>query len=128
MKKLKSILISLIATLAMAVAPTMVYAQSTADVCEGVNFASGQSCDATNAEGNVKNVIKLSIQILQMVVGIISVFVLITAGLNYITSGGDASKTMSAKDKILYAAVGLVVVVLAQVIVSFVLNRVESVI
>jgi hypothetical protein len=45
------------------------------------------------------------------------------AGLKYITSSGDASAVKSAKDGLLYAIVGLVVVALAQTIVRFVLSR-----
>jgi hypothetical protein len=71
-------------------------------------------------------VLQTSILIFQVIVGVISVFVLITAGLSYITSGGDTSKTKTAKDRILYAVIGLVVVALSQVIVAFVLNRVDS--
>jgi len=126
MKKLKLILMTILASFSFIAAPSMVYAISTDDVCSGVNFADGGGCDA-DAESSVRGIIRLAIQILQMVVGIISVFVLITAGLGYINSGGDAGKTKTAKDRILYAAIGLVVVALAQVIVSFVLNRVESV-
>jgi hypothetical protein len=126
MKRLKLLLMTALASISFLAAPSMAYAISTDDVCSGVNFANGGGCDAT-AETSVQGVVKLAIQILQMIVGIISVFVLITAGLGYITSGGDAGKTKTAKDRILYAAIGLVVVALAQVIVSFVLNRVESV-
>lgn len=126
MKRLKLILMTVLASISFLAVPSMAYAISTADVCSGVNFADGGGCN-DDAESDVQGIIKLAIQIMQMIVGIISVFVLITAGLNYINSGGDSGKTKIAKDRILYAAIGLVVVALAQVIVSFVLNRVESV-
>ncbi len=126
MKRLKLILMTVLASISFLAVPTVAYAISTGEVCNGVNFAEGGGCNA-DAESDVQGIIKLAIQIMQMIVGIISVFVLITAGLNYINSGGDSGKTKIAKDRILYAAIGLVVVALAQVIVSFVLNRVESV-
>jgi hypothetical protein len=44
-------------------------------------------------------------------------------GLKYITSQGDPNATATAKNTILYAAIGLVVVALAQVIVRFVIGR-----
>lgn len=127
MKKLKILLMSFIASMSFLAVPTLVHAQSAEDVCAGANFANGGTCDTTQAATDVSSVIKTSIRILQGIVGIISVFVLITAGLNYITSGGDSSKTKTAKDRIIYACVGLVIVVLAQIIVAFVLNRVASV-
>ncbi len=56
----------------------------------------------------------------------ISVFMLIFGGLKYITSGGESSGITGAKNTILYAIIGLVVVGLAQIIVQFVLNRVGN--
>jgi hypothetical protein len=43
----------------------------------------------------------------------------------YITSGGDSSKVSSAKDTVLYAAIGLVVVVLARTIIVFVVGKIK---
>jgi len=60
--------------------------------------------------------------ILSIIVGIAAVIVIIIAGFKYITSGGEASKIASAKTTLIYALVGLVVVVLAQVIVHFAIN------
>ncbi len=48
---------------------------------------------------------------------------IIVGGLKYITSGGDSGNITSAKNTILYAIVGLIVVALAQIIVRFVLQR-----
>ena len=51
---------------------------------------------------------------------------IIIGGLRYITSGGDSGNVTGAKNTILYAVVGLIVVALAQVIVRFVVNRATS--
>jgi hypothetical protein len=51
---------------------------------------------------------------------------IIVGGLKYITSGGDSGNVSGAKNTILYAIVGLVVVALAQIIVRFVLTRVTT--
>jgi hypothetical protein len=55
--------------------------------------------------------------------GIVAVIVIIISGLLYTTSQGDASKVKKAKDGILYAVVGLVVVLLAFVITNYVIGR-----
>lgn len=55
--------------------------------------------------------------------GIIAVIIIVIAGFMYVTSSGDASKVKRAKDAILYAVIGLVVVILAFVITQFVLGR-----
>jgi hypothetical protein len=51
---------------------------------------------------------------------------IIWGGLRYITSGGDSAKITSAKNTIIYALIGLVVVALAQFIVKFVLAKVTQ--
>ncbi len=62
-------------------------------------------------------------KIFAMVTGVISVFMIIIAGLRYILSAGDSSKTAQAKNTIMYAAIGLVVASVAASIVQFVLSR-----
>jgi hypothetical protein len=52
---------------------------------------------------------------------------IIVGGVKYVTSGGSSEKTTSAKDTILFAVVGLIVVALAQVIVRFVLHKATNI-
>ena len=63
------------------------------------------------------------INLFSAVVGIIAVIMIIVGGVKYITSGGSSEKTSSAKDTILFAIVGLIVVALAQIIVRFVIHK-----
>jgi hypothetical protein len=58
------------------------------------------------------------------VVGVVSVIMIIIGGFKYIISSGDSANVTSAKNTILYAIIGLVVVLLAQIIVRFVIARV----
>jgi hypothetical protein len=51
---------------------------------------------------------------------------IILGGFKYITSGGDTGNVTGAKNTILYAIVGLVIVALAQIIVRFVLDKTTS--
>lgn len=55
--------------------------------------------------------------------GLIAVFVIIIAGYMYVTSGGNPSSVTKAKNAILFAVIGLIVVLLAFVITQFVLGR-----
>jgi len=84
------------------------------------------ACDE-KAEDSVKLIIQTALQILSIVIGIIAVIMLMLGGVKYITSSGDPSNITSAKNSILFAVVGLVVVALAQFVVRFVLQRVGSV-
>lgn len=58
--------------------------------------------------------------------GAIAVIMVIFGGFLYVTSAGDAGKVKKAKDTLLYAAVGLVVIVASRVIVIFVINKVVT--
>ncbi len=78
------------------------------------------------SEERVNNIIKLAVNTFSILVGIVSVVMIIVGGLKYITSGGESANVTSAKNTILYAVIGLVVVALAQIIVRFVLSRTAS--
>jgi hypothetical protein len=82
--------------------------------------------DASGASSKVNDTIKLIINIFSLVVGIAAVIMIIIGGLKYIISGGDASNVTGAKNTILYAIVGLVVVALSQFVVRYVLSRVTT--
>jgi cytochrome bd-type quinol oxidase subunit 2 len=76
---------------------------------------------------NVNNIITDIINIFSIVVGIISVIMIIYGGFRYVTSGGDSGNVSSAKNTIIYAIIGLVIVALAQFIVQFVLDKVTQI-
>jgi cytochrome bd-type quinol oxidase subunit 2 len=103
--------------------------QINGNLCAGSNgqFDQGASgtttnCD-TSAATHVNTLVTTIINILSVVVGIIAVIMIIVAGLRYVTSGGKEEGVKNAKNTILYAIIGLVVVALAQLIVHFVLNK-----
>lgn len=79
-----------------------------------------------NASDKVGDIVRLIINIFSWIVGVIAVIMIIVGGLKYITSGGDSGNVTGAKNTILYAVVGLVVVALAQFIVRFVLEKVTA--
>lgn len=58
--------------------------------------------------------------------GAIAVIVVIAGGFFYVTSTGDASRVKRAKDAILYAVIGLVVVLLAFAITNIVMSGVNG--
>lgn len=86
------------------------------------------NCDGgEDAEERVNGIIRLVINMFSLIVGVISVIMIIIGGLKYITSGGDSGNVSGAKNTILYAIIGLIVVALAQVIVRFVLQKATGV-
>lgn len=58
------------------------------------------------------------------VMGGIALLVIIIAGMQFVLSRGDAEKAAKARRTIIYAAVGLVIAVMAFTIVSFVVGSV----
>jgi hypothetical protein len=99
------------------------HAQNTGAAREGLGLTGDVPADGT-AESSLGDIVGTVIDILSIVVGAVSVIMIIIGGLKYITSAGDSSGVQSAKQTILYAVVGLVIVIFAQVIVGFVLDRV----
>ena len=89
----------------------------------GSGCASGSSQTPEQASTHLDNVIKEVINILSVAVSIAAVIMIMIGGFRYVTSGGKQESVTGAKNTILYAVIGLVIVALAQVIVRFVLTR-----
>lgn len=62
------------------------------------------------------------VNILSYIVGVVAIIMIILAGFKYITAGGDSNRISSAKTTLIYALVGIVIVVLAQALVRFVIS------
>lgn len=124
--KTKFIALSILSLTLLGVASPLAVAQNKADVCAGVGVVTG-AANCGNPSGNpttVNSIVATVINILSFVIGIAAVVMIMIGGFKYITASGDSSNIQSAKNTILYAIIGLVVVATAQVIVRFVLNSV----
>lgn len=88
----------------------------TLSVQQGVQQCSEQGTGITGLIATVINV-------LSIIVGVVAVIMIIVGGFRYITSGGKQESVTGAKNTILYAIIGLVIVALAQVLVRFVLTK-----
>ncbi len=119
------VLVCSFSTVAMARADV-----SKEEVCKGLGFVETSSGDCTTSENggdrSVEGTIRSVVTILSYLVGAISVIMLIVGGLRYVLSGGDSGNVTSAKNTILYALVGIAVVILAQIIVNFVIKEVTA--
>lgn len=123
----------------LAAVPVSVQAQGGGDpnvqrgLCDGaadLQFAGGggQNCQnvGDDAEDKVDSLITDIINIFSVIVGIIAVIMIIIGGFQYIVSGGDSGKVSNAKNTILYALIGLVIVAFAQFVVKFILGRITQ--
>lgn len=108
----------------MGVFSPVVFADAKSAACAGAGLVAGKNtCDTAPGEPNVESAVQKGINLFSVVVGIIAVVMIIVGGLKFMTSQGDASQANSARNTLIYASVGLVVVALAQLIVKFVLER-----
>jgi hypothetical protein len=133
-KKIQTIVLSLIMAVSFVSvsAPVMVNAATIADnICTGVLNTSGDeasdadSC-AEEGDNSFGAIITKVINIFSILIGSVSVIMIIVGGFRYIISGGDQNNVTAAKNTIMYAIIGLVVVLFSQVIVRFVLTNAVS--
>jgi hypothetical protein len=118
---------------AATIAPAAVYAADPIGNClsQGSDLNAAINGDCTAADtgtgtAKIQTIVTTIVNIFSVVVGIVAVIMIIWGGFKYITSGGDSGNITGAKNTIIYAIIGLVVVALAQFIVQFVLDRVIS--
>ena len=100
-------------------------------LCQGTNLQVGSpdntACKtAGEGESRLNSLITQIINIISVIVAIVAVIMLIFGGFRYVTSGGASDKVKGAKDTILYALIGLVIVALAQTVVKFVVNKLTA--
>lgn len=132
-KRIKTLLITalsagLLLTPALLPATAAAQADIQGSLCGGsnLNVSGSADCQDPQAENKVNGIVTFIINIFSIIVAIIAVIMIIIGGVKYITSGGDSNNVTSAKNTILYAIIGLVIVALAQILVKFVLNKVST--
>jgi hypothetical protein len=114
--------------------PAAVSADIASELCTGSNAGStggsinvtdgdGSCATDTNSSTSIQGILSLVINIFSLVVGFVAVIMIIFGGIKYITSGGESSNISGAKNTIVYAIIGLVIVALAQILVHFVLAK-----
>lgn len=134
MKKLTFTIFTLLATVSFVLPFASTQSASAQEIEKNLQCGANLEFDVpiegceTDANGNsaaerVDEIVSQVINILSLAVGVVAVVMIIVGGLRYITSGGDSSNVTGAKNTILYAVVGLIVVAFAQVIVRFVVDR-----
>ncbi len=64
------------------------------------------------------------INIISYIAGIAAVIMVIISGIMFVNSHGDSNSVKTARNTLMYAIIGLIIVVIAQTLVRFVLSRV----
>lgn len=76
------------------------------------------------ADVPVATVVSNVIKVIMGLSATVMLIVIIIAGFNYLTSGGDAAKTKKAIDKIKNAAIGIILIVSAYSLSQFIINNI----
>lgn len=105
--------------------------QSAACLCDpAVNPQASQSAvctdkskGATDPVAGPNGILTKTVNIIATIAGIAAVIVILVGSIRYITASGDSGKVSSAKNTVIYALVGLAVVVVARSIIVFVINH-----
>lgn len=95
------------------------------NACSVPGASTSSACQAKNASpltGPTGTLTKAT-RIISFLAGIAAMLLIIIGGFMYVLSGGDSSKISNAKDTIVYAFVGIIIVIVAQGIIVFVLNK-----
>jgi hypothetical protein len=127
--KLAVLMICAMSALLMACAFGAATASAQTDVFKDVcttGGASGSAVCHTSGGNNLSGpngiIIKVA-NVFAFITGVAAVFVIMIGGFTYITASGDASKASGGKNAVLFATIGLVVVVVGRAIIGFVITK-----
>lgn len=85
-----------------------------------VNETAGQNDPETTFGRIAKDILNL----VSIIAGMVTVFMVIYGGFRFLTSAGNPESTKAGKNAILYAFIGLIIIAFAQIMVKFVLNKI----
>lgn len=84
----------------------------------------GISCTGNEDTNSLKDTIVGIVNVLLILVTIVASIYLVLGGIRYITSEGESDQTKKAKNTIVYAVIGLIVIGLSAMVVNFVIDDV----
>lgn len=92
--------------------------QTDSATCSSLNPPNGTN-PLTGSDGILLRVAS----IIAIVAGFTALLLIIVGGFNYITAGGDAQKAKKARDMIIGALIGVVIIALSSIIITFVIRN-----
>ena len=85
--------------------------------------ASSDTAVCASKDDSAGGMVKIVINTLLVILGMISIIMIVIGGVRYTISGGNSSHTKEARETIIYSVVGLVVAIMSFTIVNFVIGR-----
>ena len=95
------------------------------DVCDsaqGTKAANSTVCAPQNEENPITKTIGNVVDLVSVVAGAVAVIIIIWAGFQFVIGNGDPAKIAKARQTIIYAVVGLIVIVASNLLISFIVN------
>lgn len=128
---LKRLIMLLFVAVSLSLAPmNLVLAENPLDDACSQGVGTGESA-ACKDRGNLTNpvtgegsLLLRAADLIAIATGVIAIIAIIIAGIRFTTSHGDPQSVNSAKNTILYAVIGLFVIVVARGIIVFVVNNI----
>lgn len=124
---IRRIVLSIIVSLGLAAIPASAAAfQAFPTVDCGSDAANSAVCGSKTNQNPISGSGGLLLNITNIVAyvaGAAAVIIIIVSGIRYITSGGDSNAIASAKNTIAGALIGLVVIVLARTLITYVIMQ-----
>lgn len=121
MRKLKNILP---ATLVALLAPAITSAQGLKDAGKNLEGVAGQA--GLGGQSDLATLVGGIIQAALSLIGLIFFILMVYAGYYWMTARGEESRVEKAKDSIKTAIIGLIIVMLAYAITTFVTTRLSN--
>ena len=122
MKRITNMILTILSvlTIGLSISPVALAAvDPNKAVTDGVTAAGGDSKGGLN----LRDGLKLVVNVLLFLRGAIAVIMIVVGGLRYVLSSGDSNQLTAAKNTILYAVVGLIVALLSYAIVNWVIDQ-----
>lgn len=92
---------------------------------EGANSAACRGRTGQDPLTGPSGVLNTVTNIMAWIAGVAAVIFLVVGGIKYITAAGAPAEVQKAKETIIYALIGLIVIVLARAIITFVLGSIN---
>lgn len=129
MKKLTLSIFSIVVLLGLA-SPVMAASEfdPIGDACKDKDAKNSQLCkdQAGNSDNPITGtdgiILKVT-NLVALVTGVIAVGIIIFAGFRFITAGSNPDSVRAAREMLIYAVIGLVVIVFARTIIVFVADK-----
>ncbi|MGD0284578.1 MAG: hypothetical protein ABSB12_03225 [Candidatus Saccharimonadales bacterium] len=98
---------------------------NTTSICDGVTNSAycSDTGNPTNRIYGKNGVIVVASYIISIIAGVAAVIMIVIGGVRFMVSGGDPSSVASARSSIIFAVVGLIVIVASEALFLFVINK-----